>query len=188
MRGCSRLRCWKRSADVKKPWSWSTEVSYGFEYALFCIAYFIPMLTVLEKRRQGRQAKKAAKKAAAAAANGEDQPMDQVDQAEDAAATPDEDETPVEKKYRKRIQRNPKPSKFKLSIEERLENERLREQEYEATMRKLEAIEPDMEAGDVNATSEWLDLAGTLLDGFRETKALFPTDGVRLHVFLIAGC
>lgn len=132
---------------------------------------------MLEKRRQGRQAKKAARQAAAMTDG--DQPMDQIDQPVDEGGdTPDEDETPVEKKYRKRMQRNPRPSKSKLSLEEKLENERLREAEYEAIKRKLESIEPDMEAGDMNATWEWLDLAGTLLDGFRETKALFPTDGV----------
>lgn len=78
----------------------------------------------------------------------------------------------------KRKRRITKAANGKLNAAERQELENQREIEYNATLRKLESIEPDMERGDEAATLEWLDLASTLIDGFRETKALFPSDGV----------
>lgn len=50
--------------------------------------------------------------------------------------------------------------------------------EYELAFRKLAFLEPGLDEGDKEATVEWLEVAGWLVDGFRETTALFPTDPV----------
>lgn len=44
---------------------------------------------------------------------------------------------------------------------------------------RLEALDEFVEEEDVPAIMEWLDVAGPLIEGFRETKPLFPQDRVR---------
>jgi len=65
-----------------------------------------------------------------------------------------------------------------MKKEQRLELERQLTEEYLEMLRQLEGLEPYMNRGDEEATRQWLDQASNLIDGFRETRALFPSDGV----------
>jgi hypothetical protein len=73
----------------------------------------------------------------------------------------------------------------KLTMAERKELERQRQEEFELAFSKLDLLQPALEANDPVATQEWLDVASFLVDGFRETKELFPSDFV--GPFLLSG-
>lgn len=45
-----------------------------------------------------------------------------------------------------------------------------------AKYRKLEYLRPRMEKGETDAIKEWLDTAGDLVDGFRNTRAFYPSE------------
>lgn len=70
--------------------------------------------------------------------------------------------------------------------EEREEEERQAQDDFDATLLKLKEVDRLLEesrannAGTVDEAlvQEWLEIAGSLLDTFRTTKALFPSDGV----------
>lgn len=49
-------------------------------------------------------------------------------------------------------------------------------EQTEVKFRKLEYLRTAMEAGEPEAVKDWLDTAGDLVDDFRNTKALFPSD------------
>jgi general transcription factor 3C polypeptide 3 (transcription factor C subunit 4) len=66
----------------------------------------------------------------------------------------------------------------KLTMAERKELERQRQAEFELAFSKLDLLQPGLEANDPVATQEWLDVASFLVDGFRQTKELFPSDFV----------
>ena len=72
--------------------------------------------------------------------------------------------------------------KAKVSREERIEAEKQRQADFELAFSKLKVLQPMIEAGNRAVHKEWLDTASFLIDGFRETRQLFPTDGVRRTV------
>ncbi|SGZ05942.1 BQ5605_C031g10903 [Microbotryum silenes-dioicae] len=55
--------------------------------------------------------------------------------------------------------------------------ERQRHQEFILAVETLRKLDDDVEAEDVEAITEWLEVATFLVDAFRETKSLFPSDG-----------
>lgn len=59
---------------------------------------------------------------------------------------------------------------------DRLAAEELRHNEFAAAFQKLGVLDPAVDEGDSKAISEWLELATYLVDSFRETTQLFPSD------------
>jgi general transcription factor 3C polypeptide 3 (transcription factor C subunit 4) len=57
-----------------------------------------------------------------------------------------------------------------------LATEQQRQQEFEIAFRKLDLLEDQVDAGDPEATTEWLEVATQVVDAFRETRQLFPAD------------
>lgn len=49
----------------------------------------------------------------------------------------------------------------------------------EAGFARLDALDEFVEEEDIPAIMEWLEVAGPIVEGFRETKPLFPSDRVR---------
>jgi hypothetical protein len=49
---------------------------------------------------------------------------------------------------------------------------------------RLAELDEAVEAGDLGAIGDWLDVAGGLVEGFRQTRALFPADRVSLSTFV----
>jgi hypothetical protein len=66
-----------------------------------------------------------------------------------------------------------------LSKAQRAEMERELQDDVERAIVLLDEREAAVQAGDEMATREWMDIAGFLIDNFREAKALFPHDAVR---------
>lgn len=71
-----------------------------------------------------------------------------------------------------RYAERPKTAAERRALEARLTAE------YGVAVTKLQALQERVEADDPVALAEWLGEAGTLIDGFRETRALFPQDFV----------
>lgn len=77
-----------------------------------------------------------------------------------------------------------------MTQEERLEEERAVQEAFDTTLMKLQEVdkvieaETDRENGTIpyQVQLEWLDLAAYLLDSFRTTKALFPSDGKKRYL------
>lgn len=77
-----------------------------------------------------------------------------------------------------------------LTQEERLEEERAAQEAFDASLLRLQEVDKQFEnlAGSGSAeiaeqlSLEWVDLASHLLDTFRTTKALFPSDGKKRYV------
>lgn len=59
---------------------------------------------------------------------------------------------------------------------DRLASENKRHQEFSLAFLKLERLERAMEGRDDEAMGEWLEVATYLVDSFRETRQLFPSD------------
>lgn len=59
---------------------------------------------------------------------------------------------------------------------DRLVIEEQRVQEFSLAFNKLDRLYPAVHGGDENAKNEWLKLATHLVDAFRETRQLFPSD------------
>lgn len=62
-------------------------------------------------------------------------------------------------------------------MSERRRKEELRQSEIAAAYQKLQFLQ---NGADGEHSREWLETASYLIDSFRETPALFPSDGVRL--------
>ncbi|KAI5479718.1 transcription factor TFIIIC complex subunit Sfc4 [Pseudohyphozyma bogoriensis] len=58
----------------------------------------------------------------------------------------------------------------------RAETEEQRQQEVASAFLKLEILAAQVEDGDDEATAEWLEVSTFLVDSFRETRQLFPSD------------
>ncbi|KAK4700486.1 general transcription factor 3C polypeptide 3 (transcription factor C subunit 4), partial [Phenoliferia sp. Uapishka_3] len=63
--------------------------------------------------------------------------------------------------------------------ENRRMTEEQRYQEFSLAFSKLSLLDPRVSKGDEQATIEWLEVATHLVDAFRETRQLFPSDGKR---------
>lgn len=76
-----------------------------------------------------------------------------------------------------------------MTQEERLEEERAVQEAFDATLLKLQEVdrqierETELESDSISEylQLEWIDLASHLLDNFRTTKALFPSDGKKRY-------
>lgn len=96
----------------------------------------------------------------------------------------DEDGQPIGRKSRK--SGGGRAGKAVNAQVERRRRVKLTRQEMEANRVKqvteafalLEGINEEVEAGDEAAIAQWLDIAGELVDGFRQTKILFPSEKV----------
>jgi general transcription factor 3C polypeptide 3 (transcription factor C subunit 4) len=112
-------------------------------------------------------------------------------QAETAAATPNENapteaEAPVAVPTGNQdsvfLPNQPAPRRIKkhqpgyMSETQRLEMNARKTEQTTVKYRKLEYLRAGMEAGEPQAVKEWLDTAGELVDDFRNTRALFPTE------------
>lgn len=75
----------------------------------------------------------------------------------------------------------PKQAKRKVTREQRLQAEAQRQADIELGFDRLSRIEQDMtDPQSSEKSKEWIDAASYLVDSFRETPALFPSDRVRL--------
>ncbi|KAA8909852.1 hypothetical protein FN846DRAFT_888742 [Sphaerosporella brunnea] len=63
-----------------------------------------------------------------------------------------------------------------MSEAQRLEINARKTEQTAVKYRKLEYLRAGMEAGEPQAVKDWLDTAGELVDDFRNTKALFPSE------------
>jgi len=63
-----------------------------------------------------------------------------------------------------------------LTAEQRAEMNYRKTEQTSVKYRKLKYLRAGMEAGDPVAVKDWLDTAGELVDDFRNTKALFPSE------------
>ncbi|CCX13579.1 Similar to Transcription factor tau subunit sfc4; acc. no. O74458 [Pyronema omphalodes CBS 100304] len=73
-----------------------------------------------------------------------------------------------------RRSRKKKPGQ--MTIEQRAAMNARKTEQAAIKYKKLEYLRAGMEAGDPEAIKEWLDTAGDLVDDFRNTKALFPSE------------
>lgn len=64
----------------------------------------------------------------------------------------------------------------KLSAKEAFELNERRTEQTTAKYRKLEMLWPAVQEGEKDAIKEWLDVAGELVDDFRNTRALYPSE------------
>lgn len=77
-----------------------------------------------------------------------------------------------------------------MTQEERLEEERAAQEAFDTTLMKLQELDKTMELEIDSPTAgvpeqlqlEWLDSASYLMDSFRTTKALFPSDGKKRYL------
>lgn len=79
----------------------------------------------------------------------------------------------------------PKQAKRKVTREQRLQAEAQRQADIELGFDRLSRIEQEM-ADPLSSvkSKEWIDAASYLVDSFRETPALFPSDRVRTIVLV----
>lgn len=59
---------------------------------------------------------------------------------------------------------------------QRVAAEEKRHQEFVISFQRLRGLDPAVEEQDEEATIEWLEVATNLVDAFRETRELFPSD------------
>jgi general transcription factor 3C polypeptide 3 (transcription factor C subunit 4) len=112
-------------------------------------------------------------------------------QVETAEATPDANATaeaeapvpvPTGKEHSAFLPNQPAPRRIKkrqpgyMSEAQRLEMNARKTEQTTVKYRKLEYLRAGMEAGEPQAVKEWLDTAGELVDDFRNTRALFPSE------------
>ena len=72
------------------------------------------------------------------------------------------------------------------TLDWRKEKERQTQENFDTAMQKLQEVDRLLEqsringdgAAEDNLVQEWLELVASLIDTFRTTKALFPSDGV----------
>ncbi|GAA6000915.1 hypothetical protein JCM10207_004717 [Rhodosporidiobolus poonsookiae] len=55
-------------------------------------------------------------------------------------------------------------------------DERARHAEFASAFERLKELDAAVDAGDEEASNQWLEIATTLVDSFRSTKALYPAD------------
>ena len=96
-----------------------------------------------------------------AAAAGPDAPVDDMDGTAGVSAASQA------RRRRRKAQSNEERAQFEMDLQ----------QEYDHAYSQLSALEPMVAAGDQQALDNWLAVATTLVDGFRETPQLFPSDG-----------
>ncbi|GAA5924202.1 transcription factor TFIIIC subunit TFC4 [Sporobolomyces koalae] len=81
-----------------------------------------------------------------------------------------EDEDPRKRRSQKSAQERESAHRDSLVREEE------RNLEASAAFSRLEALEPQVERGDQQAILQWLEIATRLIDSFRSTRQLFPSD------------
>ncbi|TGZ83358.1 TPR-like protein [Ascodesmis nigricans] len=64
----------------------------------------------------------------------------------------------------------------RLTVQEAFELNERRTEQTSAKYKKLEMIWPEVQKGKKEAVKEWLDVAGDLVDDFRNTRALYPSE------------
>lgn len=83
----------------------------------------------------------------------------------------------AERKKRK-VQRKTaaKSANARPTLAQRLEAEQQRQEDFELAFSKLDTLQDGLNEGDPAVIKEWLDVASFLVDGFRQTRELFPSD------------
>ncbi|GAA5826171.1 hypothetical protein JCM11251_007193 [Rhodosporidiobolus azoricus] len=65
--------------------------------------------------------------------------------------------------------------------------ERARHAEFQLAFSRLSALDASVQAGDDEATQQWLEIASRLVDSFRSTKQLFPQDPKKRFMGVLTG-
>jgi len=66
--------------------------------------------------------------------------------------------------------------KYRPTMSDRLKAEKQRTENCIANHEKLKALYPGMLAGDPQAVRQWIETAGEMVDDFRNSKALYPSE------------
>lgn len=72
-----------------------------------------------------------------------------------------------------------------LTAVDRQAREQERKHEFTLALQQLDILQAAVEAGDGGARDDWLSVATYLVDSFRETKQLFPSDGKKKFVGMV---
>lgn len=84
-----------------------------------------------------------------------------------------------------RVPRMNRAVRSSLMAVDREAREQERKHEFTLALQQLAILEAAVKAGDEGARNDWLSVATYLVDSFRETRQLFPSDGKRKFVGMV---